>query len=199
MIFNRITGHFDLKVPSLEGFRWPELEEKVEDIRRIEGDFGEAGRTLRELTDNRPKAKRDDTAAYASAIKAGKKDPGAKHADALEEQIAAVTRRRDALRVVLKGRASELIDLVEHGREEWTNEALASLAAADAVVEEARAAVARSEAEVLRHRQLLAFLEDPENYRPSKVGKKAAKAPASPQPTFSVINATPQGGGAGVA
>jgi hypothetical protein len=190
-MFNRLTGHFDLDIPNLEGFDWPELEEKVADIRRLNADFAEAGRKVRELTDNRPKAKREDTVEYAAAIKDGGKDPGTKHADALEKQIEAVSRRRDALRVVLRDRANELMALIERGRDEWANEAGASLSATEEQLEEARAAVERTEAEVLRHRQILAFLENPEEYRPNKVAKKPKQPAPSPGPTISVIGAPP--------
>jgi hypothetical protein len=191
MIFNRLTGYLDLKIPNLEGFDWTELKDKVEDIRRLGTDFTEAGRKVRELTDNRPKAKRDDTAAYAEAIKAGKKDPGTKHADELEQQIEAVSRRREALRVVVEDRARELLALVERGRGEWANEAQASMGAAEERLEEAHAEVKRAEAEVLRHKRVLAFLEDPENYRPNRVAKKPEQRAPSPVPTISVIDVRP--------
>ena len=197
-MFNSITGHFDLQVPNLEGFDFPGLKEKAAELRRLEGEYREAGRKVRELEDSRRQAKRDDTALYAEAIKAGKKDPGTKASDALQAQIEAVTRRRDALRVVLKDRGHELLALVENGREGWTVEALASLTSAEEALEEARAAVEHQEAEVLRHRQVVAFLENPAEYRPNRVGKKPNKPAAEPPPTFSVIGGRPPGG-AGVA
>src|SRR4051794_21599589 len=190
-MFNHISGHFDLKVPSLEGFDWPELEEKAAEIRRLEADFTEAGRKARELKDEQPKAKREDTAAYAEAIKAGKKDPGTKASDRLEAQIESVSRRRDALRVVLRDRANELLVLVERGRDGWTTETQDSLDVAEDRLAEALAAVERAEAEVLRHKQVLAFLDGPENYRPNRVAKKPKKPAPSPGPTIAVIGAPP--------
>jgi chromosome segregation ATPase len=193
-MFNRLTGHFDLQIPSLQGFDWPELEEKAAEIQKLDADFAEAGRTLRELRDDRPKAKRDDTAAYAEAIKAGKKDPGTKAADRLEAQIEAVSRRRDALRVVLGDRANELLALVVKERDGCLAEANTSLSVAEEGLEEARAAVQGAEAEVLRHKQILAFLEDPEGYRPNKVAKKPKKPAPASGPTIAVIGAPPDRG-----
>jgi hypothetical protein len=89
--------------------------------------------------------------------------------------------------VVLRDRARELLALVESGREEWTHEATSSLSEAQERLEEAQGGVRQREAEVLRHRHLLAFLEDPEGYRPTRVNKKPRKAKPQPRPEISVI------------
>lgn len=201
-IFNRYTGSYDFQRPDTDGYDWSALEEIAGRVESYGADLTATTRRLKELTEARREAERKDTAAFAEAIQAGGKDPGTPNADKLEREIRDAERRRDALKVALQGLGPELLSTIEQGRGEWLPQVQDGLSEATERLEEARQAMRRAEAEVARHKELIAWLEDPENYKPGKASKerKQAPGPAKQQPpTFTVIplgraNATAAGG-----
>lgn len=197
-IFSRYTGGYDFQRPDLEGYDWPELRDVVARIERLGGELTEATRTARELADSRREAERKDTAAFAEAIQAGRKDPGEVHTTKLEAQIRRAERRRDALRVALQDLGPEVLSVIEEGRADWLPEVREGLSEATERLEEARRAMQRAEVEQARHRELIAWLEDPEGYKPGKASKVrgVTQAPKARPPAFSVMGGRPSSAGA---
>lgn len=187
MITNHMTGRYDFKRPGLDGYDWPALSEIVERVESYGADLAETTRRVKELENSRRDAERKDTAAFAEAIQAGRKDPGTPHADELQVEIRDATRRRDALRVALQGLGPELLSVIEEGRAAWLSEVQEGLSEATERLEEARQAMKRAEAEQARHRELIAWLEDPQDYRPGQASKERSEKPKAKPPTFSVI------------
>lgn len=193
-MFNSMTGNFAFEAPDLDGYDWSALHEIVSRITRYGDDYRTTSQTLRELSGTRHIAERKDTAAFAEAIQSGKKDPGTPNADKLEAEIGDLERRKGALRVALSNLESELLDTIEAGRGEWLPQVKDGLGGAERALEEARQAVAAAEAERARHLELIAWLTDPQDYRPGKASKARAARPTAPSPAFSVINMGGRGG-----
>lgn len=191
MITNHMTGRYDFKRPGLDGYDWPALSEIVERVESYGADLAETTRRVKELENSRRDAERKDTAAFAEAIQSGRKDPGTPNADELQVEIRDATRRREALRVALQGLGPELLSVIEEGRSAWLPQVQDGLSGATERLEEARQAMRRAEAELSRHRELIAWLEDPQDYRPGQASKERQKAPQAKPPVFSVIGGRP--------
>jgi hypothetical protein len=143
------------------------------------------------LIKDRDSAIERDRVALAKAIKDGGADPGDKHVEKIEKEIAACTRRLEALEIALDDAEAELIDVVDTNRDSWAEQVEETMGAAyeeyAKVVEsliEKRTAISRSWALA----RWVRFFPDGElSYRPRFSLVAALQAPHGDPYTFDQV------------
>ena len=149
-VFETSVGtRLEIVLPDTE---WPELQEAVDEYRKLQAARKAAAGELDKLTNDLGRAVQQDRAAHAAAIREGKPDPGGKAVEKIEKDIIACKRRYEALDVALEDAEIELLDVRDKNNERWLEEIDGSLGqvreeyegAIDALVEK-RLALARSQ------------------------------------------------------
>lgn len=98
----------------------PAVAEAADHYRKIHGEHSAAADQLRDLEERRQQAVEADRAAYASAIRAGKADPGQKAVEKLDAEMLATRRRTEALAVAVEDAEAELRAAIGTAKDEWS-------------------------------------------------------------------------------
>lgn len=123
---------------------WDELEAVRTAFEELRKERRVTSTRLASLQSERERAVMKDRDALAQAIRKGKADPGGKAVEKVEKDIAACTRRLEALEVALEDTERDLIAVVDEHRDEWAGEAEDHLADARAEYAEAVESLARA-------------------------------------------------------
>ncbi len=104
---------------SLPETQWKPLEEARKRYERHVSEHQALGAELETLAEKRHEAVAADRRALADALDAGKGDPGDQEIRELDARVAAVTRRREALELLLNDQEREIASLFEKHRGQW--------------------------------------------------------------------------------
>ncbi len=123
-MFNKYSGGFEYASPDFKrlSLDWPSLVEIDAQIKKLGADYSQTEAEAGRLSQGREGAGDLDRQAYAAALRDGGKDPGRKHADALEQALEAARRKAEALRLALQELDAERRTLIDKHREEWREE-----------------------------------------------------------------------------
>lgn len=162
-MFDSRTGRFNHQAPDLKGLglEWPELAKISAEIDRLGEDFEQTTAKHRELNESRRDAEDKDNAAFAEALRTGKGDPGRKHTDKLEAELAAATRRREALRVALSDLDREKRRVVAENRGKWRAEVERKIPASQSRLRDAVANVRSARSDLQALQALQVWLSEP--------------------------------------
>jgi hypothetical protein len=114
----------DLQLPDLAalGMKWPKLAAAIDKHRSLSARHRQAQTTEAALIDERPAVEARSLYEFASAIRAGKPDPGKAKLEQHDTKIATARREREALAIAVERSAHELAALLEANRAAWQAE-----------------------------------------------------------------------------
>lgn len=132
-------SRMQLTLPQTE---WPVLQEASNAYTTLLKERRVTSSRLGKLKSDRARAVEADRIALGKAIKEGKPDPGDKHVEKIEKEIAACNRRLEALEYALDAAETDLIDVLDEHKGEWLAQVEESATEAQAKYAEATEALA---------------------------------------------------------
>lgn len=148
---------------------WEELDEPANVYRKLVQERKVTGTRLGGLRGQRERVIEAERAALAKALKEGSKEPDSSKSERLAKEIEACERRLSALEEAIDLAVADLIVAIDEHREDWTEEVLEQVAAAQAEYQRAVDEVSSASQEVLAKIALLRFVrlfpEDEISYR----------------------------------
>lgn len=152
-----------IHIPDLPADAPPELAAKLAELTNLRTDLREARVTLAAVGARGAEvaAGKADAAAYASALRAGSRDPGPKHEEKRQADLANAQRRAAGLRQAIGDVETELLKSIEANHDAWIAAAQPATDAARKAIVKAQLALDTAQAALDQQLLFVQWLGDP--------------------------------------